>query len=149
MGLCECQRACVVKYMRGTLSQSHFTQPEPLYWLCSPLDFQRSHFSSSRRSQWHLSNSCFSSRLYCQDIATGPAWPFTFCETRLTGESDRTHRAFFPFLETQPLFSGQTEKMLTENFHLAAAIQSPPEINEALPLGIVLLNLLQSNAAFF
>lgn len=150
MALCERQRACVAKYMRGTLSQSHCTGCVP------PLtDVQRSHFSSSRgipvapQSQLlHQLRAVLSRHCNRTCLAFG-----FLRETRLTGESDRTPVLFFfsfLFWKRNLYFEVSGEKMLTENFHLAAAADPiSPEINEALPLGIVLLNLLQSNAAFF
>lgn len=133
MALCERQRACVAKRMQSTLSSSQFTRLVPCWtsiahsW-ATPGD-------PSGISVTVAACRCVSSRPYLYRTATGPARLFTFCKTRLTGDSRHVHR---------PFSWGQSKKMLTEKFNLTArkSMKLPP-------LGIVLVNALQSNAAFF
>lgn len=72
---------------------------------------------------------------------------FALCKTCLTGQSGR--RPFFPFLETQSFTSRSVGKDADWEFSSRCHRSISPEVNKAFPLGVVLLNLLQSNAASF
>lgn len=116
----------VLRESVGLRGQIHVIDPqlEPVYWRWCPSELQRSHLSSSRGSQWPLSNGRSASLLQLEAALSkdcnATCFAFTFCKTRLTGES----QGLFPFLKMQRIFLGQGEKMLTGNFHLAATIQS-------------------------